>query len=185
MATEVVMPKLGATMEEGTIVSWLAQIGELVEEGDPIAEIQTDKIVIEVEAEKTGVLLKTFYGENAVVKVHEVIAYLGEEGENIDFPDKQPANAAPVIDGEVKQSLITEKSPEEQTLIGNKIRRTPAARILAEDHQINLSDITGTGPQGRIQKNDVKKYLKNNSNKITPLAKKIANDQDFDLSKIT
>jgi pyruvate dehydrogenase E2 component (dihydrolipoamide acetyltransferase) len=177
MATEVVMQKLGATMEEGTIVSWLVQIGETVEEGDPIAEIQTDKIVMEIEAETSGVLLKTLYDAGTAVKVHEVIAYLGEEGEEIESLEIQSTNTSYEPSEEVTKT--------ELTVSGDKIRRTPAARKLAEDKRISLSEIKGTGQLGRIQKIDVVNYLAKNATKITPLAKKIADDQDIDYKNIT
>ncbi|MGE7907503.1 dihydrolipoamide acetyltransferase family protein [Peribacillus sp. NPDC094092] len=180
MASAVVMPKLGATMEEGTIASWLVQIGEIVEEGDPIAEIQTDKILMEIEAETTGVLLKTVYDVDSVVKVHEVIAYLGEEGESVEGIEKHPSNASDEPVEEKKQT----PTEEEPTVNGNKIRRTPAARKLAEDHQINLSNIVGSGPLGCIQKMDVENYLEKHAKKITPLAKKIADDQGIDYNDI-
>ncbi|SIR60690.1 pyruvate dehydrogenase E2 component (dihydrolipoamide acetyltransferase) [Peribacillus simplex] len=186
MATEVVMPKLGATMEEGTIVSWLVQIGETVEEGDPIAEIQTDKIVLEIEAETTGVLLKTLYDAGAVVKVHENIAYLGEENESVEDLEKQ----SPSVSLQSAEELIP--TPAEESAIqtrqlesGYKIRRTPAARKLAKDTQIDLRSFTGSGPLGRIQKKDVESYLAEHSQKITPLAKKIAEDQEIDYRGIT
>ena len=172
MATEVVMPKLGATMEEGTIVSWLVQIGEVVEEGDPIAEIQTDKIVMEIEAETTGVLLKTLYDAGTSVNVHDVIAYMGEEGESIEGGVQQ---LPPVSKETIK---------EEQSGNSDKVRRTPAARKLAEDNLVNLNGIAGSGPLGRIQKLDVETYLKLNAKKITPLAKKLAEDQGIDYKNI-
>ncbi|GLY12636.1 dihydrolipoamide acetyltransferase family protein [Pseudobacillus badius] len=180
MASEVVMPKLGATMEEGTIVSWLVPIGEVVEEGDPIAEVQTDKIVMEIEAETTGVLLKTLYDDGSVVKVHEVVAYLGEEGESVEGLETQ----SPVA--EQKQTFSKQEAAQEEVMErGSKIRRTPAARKLAKDNQVDLSNITGTGPLGRIQKIDVENYLAEYNKKITPLAKKVADDQGIDYRGMT
>ncbi|GHH98931.1 dihydrolipoamide acetyltransferase family protein [Neobacillus kokaensis] len=179
MATEVVMPKLGATMEEGTIVSWLAQVGEVVEEGDAIAEVQTDKIVLEVEAETTGVLLKTLYDEGSTVKVQEVIAYLGEEGESVDGIDHKSFSASQAAAAE--DSAIQERPFENP----NKKRRTPAARKLAEANHIDLRRISGSGPKGRIQKNDVENYLVENTKKITPLAEKIAVDLGIDYKNVT
>ncbi len=186
MATEVVMPKLGATMEEGTIVSWLVQIGETVEEGDPIAEIQTDKIVLEIEAETTGVLLKTLYDAGAVVKVHENIAYLGEENESVEDLEKQsPSVSLQSAEEQIATPAEESAIQTRQLASGYKIRRTPAARKLAKDTQIDLRNFTGSGPLGRIQKIDVENYLAEHSQKITPLAKKIAEDQEIDYRGIT
>ncbi|QGQ45136.1 dihydrolipoamide acetyltransferase family protein [Metabacillus sediminilitoris] len=186
MATEVVMPKLGATMEEGTIVSWLVQVGETVEEGDPIAEIQTDKIVLEIEAETTGVLLKTLYDAGTVVKVHENIAYLGEENERVEDLEKQTPTAS-LQSAEAQRPGLAEESTiqSRQLETGSKIRRTPAARKLAEDNQLDLRMITGSGPLGRIQKMDVENYLARPRQKITPLAKKVADDQGIDIHGVT
>ncbi|TSI08319.1 dihydrolipoamide acetyltransferase family protein [Lysinibacillus sp. BW-2-10] len=161
MATEIVMPKLGATMEEGMIVSWMANEGDLIEEGDPIAEIQTDKIVLEVEAETTGYLLKTLYEPGTTVNVHEVIAYMGNKNEPVEIPN----------------TVVSEtQAPQPGTENGAKPRKTPAANKLAKDHNISLSFIQGTGPNNRIQRKDVEEYLKQESSSITPLAKKIAED---------
>lgn len=179
MAVEVVMPKLGATMEEGTIVTWLVSEGETVEEGDPIAEIQTDKIVLELEAEVTGVLLKTLHDAGSTVNVHEIVAYLGEAGEAID------ETVAPKVNG---QNEPLEVSSTEEAIVINtspgKIRRTPVARKLAEQNEVELSSIQGTGPLGRIQKIDVENFLEANHTRITPLAKKIAIEENIDYRSI-
>lgn len=180
MASKVIMPKLGATMEEGTIVSWLVNIGDIVDKGDPLAEIQTDKIVMEIEAETTGVLLKTLYDAGAVVKVQEVIAYLGEEGENVEeIEEKSISNSFESVN---KKQLQVKKT---QTMDGEKMRRTPAARKLAEENQIDLRLITGSGPLGRIQKMDVEDYITKHKKRITPLAKKMAEDKKIDYREIT
>lgn len=185
MASEVVMPKMGATMDEGTIVTWLVQVGDMVEEGDPVAEVQTDKITLEIEAETTGILLKTLYDTGAVVKVHEVIAYLGEEGESAEDLAESPA-ITQSHSGEEHQQIPVQANDFEQkpAETGEKIRRTPAARKLAEDNQINLREITGSGPLGRIQKVDVENYLEEKRKRITPLAQKIAEDQGIDYYSI-
>ncbi|MCP1146742.1 dihydrolipoamide acetyltransferase family protein [Lysinibacillus endophyticus] len=170
MATEVLMPKLGATMEEGTIVSWIANEGDLIEEGDPIAEIQTDKIVLEVEAETTGYLLKTLFEPGTTVNVHEVIAYIGDADEPI----------------ETSATLVSETSAPPVVLEdGVKPRKTPAANKLARENNIPLSSINGTGPNNRIQLKDVEDYLKQQSSSITPLAKKMAVDLQVSPNEIT
>ncbi|TQR18769.1 dihydrolipoamide acetyltransferase family protein [Psychrobacillus soli] len=186
MASEVVMPKLGATMEEGTIVSWLVQVGELVEDGDPIAEIQTDKIVMEIEAETTGVLLKTLYDAGTAVKVHEVVAYLGDEGESAEGLGDDLSKSTKAFGEKLEQTVNETTAINEVSVWAcDKIRRTPAARKLAEESQLNLYDIAGSGPLGRIQKIDVENYLQQQDTKrITPLAKKIADDQGIDYKQI-
>lgn len=170
MAIEVIMPKLGATMEEGVIDSWLVKIGEFVEEGDPIAEIQTDKIVLEVEAELSGYLLQTLYNVGDTVKVHEIIAYMGEEGESL------PEGNEVVVENPGLAVI------EDAT---TAIRKTPAANKLAKDQGIALSAVQGTGPKGRVHKKDVEVYLESQSVKITPLARKITETLNIDANELT
>lgn len=188
MAEKIVMPKLGATMEEGVIDSWLVDIGEEVEEGDPIAEVQTDKITMEIEAESTGVLLKTLYEPGDTVPVQQVIAYIGEEGEEVDEGEDMTTESSleTTEEGVEQEASIDEseeqvESPFEQT---DKIRRTPIARRLAEENDVNLQNVSGTGPLGRIQKQDIEQYLTENTKRTTPLAKKIAQDQQVDFNEI-
>ena len=184
MAEKVVMPKLGASMEEGTIDNWLVEVGDKVEAGDPIVEIQTDKITIEVEAEVDGVLLKKLYDVGDTVPVLEVIAYIGEEGEAIDHLVETPTQTENQVEPEQQETVETNQTAS-HLRDGRKIRRTPLARRLAEEHGIDLKDIVGTGPKGRIQKVDVERYITNMKKKITPLAKKIAEDKQVDYSGIT
>lgn len=185
MAEKVVMPKLGATMEEGTIDSWLVDVGEEIEEGDPIVEIQTDKITMEVEAEADGVLLKKLYEAGETIPVQQVIAYIGEAGENVDdLVDDAPSvdkTEAGTPDANVDRTREAGTEVSDTT----EIRRTPIARRLAAENNIDLSEITGTGPLGRIQKIDVENAIAQNKQKITPLAKKMAADQQVDTTTIT
>lgn len=185
MVEKVVMPKLGATMEEGTIDSWLVEVGDEVEEGDPIAEIQTDKITMEIEAETTGVLLKQLYEQGDTVPVQKVIAYIGEAGENIDdlvVDEVATAGGKEVAEQETTVSELKEGASEstDQT----DIRRTPIARRIAAENNVSLSDITGTGPLSRIQKVDVEKYIQQSKTKITPLAQKMASQEQIDITTI-
>src|SRR5690606_14542832 len=83
MAEAVLMPKLGMTMEKGTILRWLKNEGEQVQAGEPLLEVMTDKINIEVESEISGTLLKIYYGEEEEVPVNRIIAYIGEAGEKV------------------------------------------------------------------------------------------------------
>lgn len=190
MAEKVLMPKLGAQMEEGTIVSWLVQIGESIEEGDPLVEVQTDKITMEIEAEVDGILLKTLYEPDSVVAVQQPIAIIGEEGEAIEEVEEPAVNEQKTADrkggtedNESKTEVFIEKSSTDNREEG-KVRRTPAARKFALDKEVNLNNVTGTGPLGRIQKDDVLFYLQEHVKKMTPLAKKIAEDQQINTADI-
>lgn len=182
MAEKVIMPKLGATMEEGTIDEWLVEIGEEVEEGDPIVAIQTDKITIEVEAETTGILLKKLYDSGEKVPVQKVIAYIGAVNESIAEDESAEQQQDKPVNPQVSaatNSVQPEKSDD------HLIRRTPIARRLAEENNISLTEVSGTGPQGRIQKADVEKHMEQTSQKITSLAKKISETEGIDVSSVT
>ncbi|MBM7607403.1 pyruvate dehydrogenase E2 component (dihydrolipoamide acetyltransferase) [Lysinibacillus composti] len=192
MATEVLMPKLGATMESGTIVEWFKKEGDHVEEGEPLVEILTDKIEIEVEASASGILLKALYEKDTKIPVNEVIAYIGAEGEQIsENSTYETANANAVQDVEVQSqpasvSSIVPTTSEQISEIGQKPRRTPAARVLAEEKGVDLQSVSGSGPLGRIHRIDVEKFLEQNERvvKATPLAQKIAAEHKVDLSVV-
>lgn len=163
MAKEVLMPKLGMTMETGTIMQWLVQEGDAVSQGDVLLEVMTDKINIEVEAYESGTLLKIYYQEGDVVPVNQVIAYIGEEGEEV------PA-APPALEGEDATQTQAEaskaKGSQTETAVqpaavanNEKPRATPAARKWAREHDLSLYEIQGSGPRGRIHVEDVRRHL--------------------------
>lgn len=185
MIEKVVMPKLGATMEQGTIDSWLVEVGDKVEEGDPIAEIQTDKITMEIESESTGVLLKVLYEQGDVVPVQQVIAYIGEAGEEI----RTEIDSESITQQANLKEEASERNENNRTSISSKsfekIRRTPIARRIAAENDVALEDIIGTGPLRRIQKVDVEKFVAQHRQFITPLAQKMATDKQVNLSDVS
>ncbi|MCH5584674.1 2-oxo acid dehydrogenase subunit E2 [Shimazuella sp. AN120528] len=159
MAKEVFMPKLGMTMETGTIMKWLVEEGDSVTAGDIILEVMTNKINIEVEAYETGTMLKILYEEGEEVPVNQVIAYIGEKGEKVGESanpksEKDSTSEEPI---EIREAKIEQKA--------DKPRATPSARKLAREHDISLSVISGTGPKGRIHRKDVETYL---ANQVSP-----------------
>ncbi|MED1472425.1 dihydrolipoamide acetyltransferase family protein [Bacillus salipaludis] len=186
MAVEVQMPKLGATMEKGIIVGWLKNEGDPVKIGEPILEIMTDKINIEVEATNEGVLLKKLYEADAEVEVLVPIAYIGEPGEVIDKMEEERLENDLTSPDENKEldHQMNNGLASRSFLVETKIRRTPAAVKLAKTHGINLSQIKGSGPNQRIQLKDVEVFIKNSSISISPLAKKITHRQQIDRSTI-
>lgn len=188
MAAEILMPKLGATMETGTIVKWLKKEGDRVQAGEPLLEIMTDKITIEVEAAESGTLLKTYYGENDAVPVQQIIGYIGEPGETVpDSPVTSSASqeqSAPSVPS--PEAAVSSAGPDVPQENGGKIRATPAARAAARRLQVDLALIRGTGPRGRIQKEDVEAYHRNlpSQPKATPLARKIAERENIPLAGV-
>jgi pyruvate dehydrogenase E2 component (dihydrolipoamide acetyltransferase) len=180
----VIMPKMGDGMEEGTLLRWLKQIGDAVDVGDPLAEIETDKVSLEIEATAGGVLTKTLVAEGEAVPIGTAIATIGAEGEvaaeEAPAPAAEPAKveAAPVAaavntseqPAAAAATAIAEEKPAASNGVvdatsaaprdpGDRLRASPIVKRLAEEHGIDLSAITGTGPGGRIVKDDITPYL--------------------------
>ena len=153
MITEVTMPKLGLTMEEGTVLSWFKREGEVIRAGEILLSVETDKVAIDVEAPINGTLLKIVVPSGITVPLGEVIAYIGNPGDII--PEKiKPASGSstPVAPG----TRITE--PAVAPAIG-PIKVSPIARKLADENKIDLSTVHGSGPQGRIVEADIRAIL--------------------------
>jgi pyruvate dehydrogenase E2 component (dihydrolipoamide acetyltransferase) len=157
VATEVILPRLGQGMESGTIVRWLKSEGEPVEKGEPLFELDTDKVTQEVEAEAAGVLLKIAVAEGEV-PVGQTVAFIGAEGEDVP----EIATAASEEDAkpsEPKQLVEVVQVREEAAVAsGNgRIKASPLARRMARERGIELSGVRGTGPDGRIVAEDVER----------------------------
>ncbi|CRK74123.1 pyruvate dehydrogenase complex dihydrolipoamide acetyltransferase [Nereida ignava] len=162
MATEILMPALSPTMEEGTLAKWLVKEGDTVASGDLLAEIETDKATMEFEAVDEGVIGKLLVAEGSEgVKVNTAIAVLLEEGEDADSAVATPAAApseAETTVAEASPAAPQQTSPAPaapQTAKGERVFATPLARRIAADKGIDLSSMTGSGPHGRIIKADV------------------------------
>lgn len=159
MPIVVVMPKLGLTMTEGRIGRWLKKPGDPVQAGEPVLEVETEKLTVEVEAPGSGILTHVLADEGTTLPVAAPVAVIAGEGEEVDLPSllaqqvSTPTRASP---------SITQPAPSPPTptvAVRAPIRATPAARKLAQDHGIDLSRVTGTGPGGRITAEDVERYL--------------------------
>ncbi|QVY60768.1 dihydrolipoamide acetyltransferase family protein [Cytobacillus gottheilii] len=185
MAKEIFMPKLSSTMSVGTLIQWFKEEGDSVEIGEPLFEILTDKIEIEVEAYEEGILLKKYFKQDDEVPVNQIIGYIGEADEQV--PDSSPGQSASEhdeSDEEIKQSQPA--AAEQSSTPEEKVRATPAARRIAKENDLNLSIIQGSGPNGRVQQQDLLDYLNSDAEKvkITPLAQKIAKEQEIDISTL-
>ncbi len=157
MATEILMPALSPTMEEGTLAKWLVKEGDTVKSGQILAEIETDKATMEFEAVDEGIMGKIIVPEGtAGVKVNAPIALLIEEGESGDAPPKAaPAKAeapkeAPKLDLPKAEPPKTASAPA-----GARVFASPLARRIAAEKGLDLSTVKGSGPHGRIVKSDV------------------------------
>ena len=182
MATEIKLPRLGQGMESGTIIKWLKSEGDKVEKGEPLYELDTDKVTQEVEADASGVLLKIAVSEGEV-EVGRTIAVIGEQGEEVEAPADQPSG-----DGDTARQVSEEEQEEgsparareqererrrrasaepskQETEIrtpaenggGGRIKASPLARRIARERGIDLSAVAGTGPEGRVVAEDVER----------------------------
>ena len=172
----VIMPKMGDGMEEGTLLRWLKQVGDQVEVGDPIAEIETDKVSLEIESTESGVLARTLVAEGQAVPIGTSIAVVGAEVEAaadvpaVAEPPKAEATPEPVAAAvaAVSASAVTPAAPTNGANeapsapprdAGERLRASPIVKRLAEEHGLDLNAIVGTGPGGRIVKDDVLPFI--------------------------
>lgn len=176
MAEIVNMPKLGFDMAEGTLVRWVVPEGGEIAKGSVLAEIETDKATVEVESAFSGVVLRHLIQEGTPIPVGDPIAVIGEQGENVDLaslgagtpaaeapapksaeepaaPEPAPASA-PAPAAPVKAAPVAEAIPG----LPEGVRASPLARRMAEDRGIDLRAVKGSGPQGRIIKQDIESY---------------------------
>ena len=168
MATEVLMPALSPTMEEGTLAKWLVKEGDEVKSGDILAEIETDKATMEFEAVDEGIVGKILIAEGtAGVKVNTPIAVLVEEGESADAaPAAKPAAkteaAAPARADAAPAAAASAATPAPAAPKsgGKRVIASPLARRLAKEQGIDLATLSGSGPHGRIVKTDVEAAAK-------------------------
>jgi pyruvate dehydrogenase E2 component (dihydrolipoamide acetyltransferase) len=180
MATEIKLPRLGQGMESGTIVKWLKSEGDQVEKGEPLYELDTDKVTQEVEADASGVLLKIAVAEGEV-EVGKTIAVIGEQGEEVAAAEEPSADGgaarqveedtqeegspAPAREKERERGRTASAGPIEQAAEiraahaenGGRIKASPLARRIARERGIDLSAVAGTGPEGRVVAEDVER----------------------------
>lgn len=174
MAEYVVMPKLGFDMREGVLNNWLKDIGDAVAKGDIIAEIESDKATLELESQVSGTLLAYLEEAGAVVPVGANVAVVGEEGEDVsDMVEGEGAateeaeEATPVKEtAEGAEAAVPQKEKETdegETAVSPEypggVKATPVARRVAEEHDVDLTQVSGAGPGGRIRKADVEAYI--------------------------
>ena len=157
MAVQILMPALSPTMEEGTLAKWLVKEGDAVKSGQIIAEIETDKATMEFEAVDEGVMGKILIAEGtAGVKVNTPIAVLVEEGESADAaPAKAAAPAAPAPVAATAAPVASAPAAAAPKAAGARVFASPLARRIAADKGIDLAQVQGSGPHGRIVKADV------------------------------
>lgn len=181
MAEEVIMPKLEMAQETGKIIEWLKKEGESVEEGEALFIIETDKVTVEIEATRSGILagIRAEVGEE--VPISTVIAYILQPGEEI--PEEAEREVEAVSDvGNVKPTVVTPSKP---------LLVSPVAQRLAKEQDLDLEMVSGTGPKGQITKEDVERVLESVADKpiggkirATPSARRLAQEKGISLASI-
>jgi len=161
MAETISMPKLGFDMAEGLLVRWVKQVGENINKGDVLAEIETDKATVEVESSASGVVLSHIVEQGSIVPVNAPIAVVGAAGEKVDAPAAAPK---PEAKAEEKPAAPTQPTaaPVAQAsapATSGPVKASPLARKVAKDNGINLASVQGTGPGGRVTRKDVEAAL--------------------------
>lgn len=170
MSHEIVLPKLGLTMEEADVASWEKEIGDYVDEDDVIMEVETDKANLEVESSSKGYLTKKLVLPGDTIEVGKVIAVLSEnkdgdeddDAAEIQEADKQPDKKPETTNQNKDNSSepVNNQKNSNPFLRGGKIRISPAARKFAKEKDIDLEEIPGTGPRGRVVLKDVEQHEK-------------------------
>ena len=181
MATNVLLPQWGMNMEDGTLTKWLVNEGDEIAEGQPLVEIETAKINSELESPASGVVSHIMAAEGSLVKVGELVAVIGEPGENPPRPE--PA-ATPSTAGARRRQRRRDAQPTEAAAR----QVTPVARRLARDNGIDLAEVNGTGPRGRITEQDVRDAIAARQSRprvqVVPRARMLARQEVIDLADV-
>lgn len=183
MAYEILMPKLGLTMTEGTVEEWKFREGDYVKKGDALFSVSTDKLTNDVESEADGVLLKILLPAGETAPCKAVVGYLGQEGESVPGGAKpDEGTAAP------QTETAPAAKPAYERRSGEPVIASPAAKKLAREKHIELSLVEGTGPKGRITLEDVENFLKAEAEKplvkTSPTAAKLAAELGVDTTTL-
>lgn len=168
MPTPIIMPKQGNTVEQVLLARWLKRVGERVQAGDVLCEVETDKAVMEVESSASGILLETFYKEGDTVPVMTQIAVIGEAGEAVSAPPAAAPTAA-ATPSSPPPIAPQPSAPPRPAANGESVGVSPRARALAAERGIDPAALRGTGPEGRVIERDV--LAAAGAAPLTPLAR--------------
>ena len=163
MSTPVVMPQMGESIAEGTIVRWIKRVGDSVDRDEPLFEISTDKVDAEIPSPIAGVLLEIAVKEGETVPIHSVVATIGSASEAVAGADaaSTPMPAAAVGQPETSPAIPAAASPEAELLAGDGRgqRSSPLVRRIAKEHGVDIGGITGSGAGGRVTKHDILEFI--------------------------
>lgn len=164
MATKVLVPLLGEGVDEVTIIKWLKKEGDSVNELEPLLEVNTDKVDTEIPSPASGTVLKIVAEEGLPAKVGAVLAFIGKPGESVEVPSGQvPSSKLPSGEGAQIKEIA---KPQTSHARGDMGFISPVVAKIAAEHGVNLSQIQGTGLNGRITKNDVLGYAEGQKSKV-------------------
>jgi len=145
------MPSLGQTSDEIRIAQWLKKPGEAVVEGEPLLEVETDKATLEVEASSSGILVAIVHESGTVVSAGALIGWIGERGDEIPVEEDAPAVAPPSAPAQAREPGEPAAAPSQP----GRVLAAPVVRALAREHGLEISELRGSGPGGRVEREDV------------------------------
>lgn len=161
MVARVVMPRLSLTMKQGTVVQWFKKEGDLVQKGEPLVEVLSEKVTYDVEAPESGVLRKILVSEGLDVPVDQTVGIIAAADEPLPLEEEKRPDETPT---RIEAAFAAEpEGPEE---VKEQVRASPAARRLAKELDVDLTHLRGTGPEGRIVEDDVKRFAEQSTAKI-------------------
>lgn len=172
MATKVLVPRLGEGVDEVTVTKWLKQEGDTINELEPLLEVNTDKVDTEIPAPATGTVLKIIAQEGIAAKVGELLAIIGKPGETVDGEQLAVDSSTSTIKALTQPSPVTSRqlpttNYQPQTTNRDLGFISPLVARIAAEHAVDLSQVNGTGLNGRITKNDVIAFVEGNKSKVT------------------
>ena len=195
MASEVVLPQWGMEMQDGVIIRWLKQVGDSVQEGEPLVEIETAKIQTELESTVSGVLQRIAAQEGEIVPIRGLLCVIADPGE------AAPPDVAGTLPHAMSAERVSAPRASASAAPGAPRQVVPAARRLAGDNNIDLGSVAGSGPQGRILLADVESAIRSRVEAtaqsaappasqgdgrvpVVPAARRLAKEQGIDLAQV-
>ncbi len=191
MASEIVLPQWGMEMQDGVIVRWLKNEGDAVQEGEPLVEIETAKMQTELESTVSGVLDRIVAQEGEIVPIRGVLCVIADPGEVVERP---AAAATAATAAAVPSPVVTTAAPAPAPAGRIDVPVVPAARRLARDNSIDLAQVVGSGPQGRIVLADVEQAIQRAASPpapdgarvpVVPAARRLARENNIDLAQVS
>ncbi len=186
--TNVKMPQLGETVADGTVTKWLKSLGDTVTKGEPLFEVSTDKVDTEIPAPADGVLSKILVAEGETVDVGTILAVIGGESDGSSDDDVAPV----VATAKVAPSSPVTRASKQSDSTSDGVQLSPVVRRLLEEHDLNAGDLVGTGPNGRITKQDVLDFVAvqqqpspQSGKAQSPIVRRLIRENNIDPASVT